>query len=70
MTIFTPSSTEKSFKADDCSISINGIQFSKLLNNKDNLIKQLNKNKVEINSGPKSDFFIDPNGQDKYHFSF
>jgi hypothetical protein len=70
MTIFTPSSTEKSFKADDCSISINGIQFSKLLNNKDNLIKQINKNKVEINSGPKSDFFIDPNGKDKYHFSF
>ncbi len=66
MTIFTPSSTENSFKADDCSISINGIQFSKSLNNKDNLIKQINKNKVEINSGPKSDFFIDPNGKDKY----
>lgn len=66
MTLFISSCSNDSFKEDDCSISINGILFSKSINNGNILSSQLNNHKVEINSGAKSDFFNEPDGKAKY----
>lgn len=66
MTLFISSCSNDSFKADDCSISINGVLFSKSINQGNILSGQINKNKVEINSGAKTDFFNEPDGKQKY----
>lgn len=65
MLIFT-FGCKDTFKADDCSISINEVIFSKSLNNGKDLTTLLSQNKVEMNSGAKSDFFNAPNGKEKY----
>ena len=65
MTLFISSCSKNLFKSD-CSITCNEVQFLEALNNGDKLSKQINQNKIEINSGPKSDFFNDPNEKDKY----
>nr|WP_321357596.1 DUF1349 domain-containing protein [uncultured Draconibacterium sp.] len=59
-------STKSTVEYGDCSISVNGIQFSKSLNNGEKLTGQKSENKLEFNSGEKSDFFNEPNGKDKY----
>ena len=59
-------STKNTVEYSDCSISINGVQFSKSLNNGEKLTGQISENKLEFNSGEKSDFFNEPNGKDKY----
>jgi hypothetical protein len=65
-TLFISSCSDDSFEAADCSISMNGVLFSKSINQGDILSGQQNKNKVEINSGAKTDFFNEPDGKHKY----
>lgn len=66
MAVFLSACSNKSFKADDCSIFINEVLFSKSINNGKSLTIQAGKNKVEINSGPKTDFFNEHTGKQKY----
>ena len=61
-----PGCTNTSLKKDDCSISINGVLFSKSINNGAKMTNQVTENKVVINSGPKSDFFNEPDGKQNY----
>ncbi len=66
MTLLTSNCTNASFKADDCSISINEILFSKSLNNAHKQTHQINDNKVEIISAAKTDYFNTPDGKQKH----
>jgi len=66
MTLSITSCTNASIVADDCSISINGILFSKSINQGNILSGQISKSKIEINSGAKTDFFNEADGKQKY----
>ncbi|MFT3739953.1 MAG: DUF1349 domain-containing protein [Breznakibacter sp.] len=52
--------------ADDCSFSINGLVFTKSINNAKLMTDFAGQNKLVMKSGAKSDFFNTPNGKHKF----
>lgn len=51
---------------DDCTVSVNGVVFSKSLNRGKNQVTRINAQAIEMWSGPETDFFNAPNGREKY----
>lgn len=66
MTVITSGYAQRSLNADDCSISINDVVFTKSLNKAKDHIESLELDKFNMKSGAKSDFFNAANGTDKY----
>jgi hypothetical protein len=60
------SCVKKSFQAEDCSVYLNNVGFTKSLNNCLSSTFVEDKGRLSIKSGPKTDFFNEPDGKVKY----
>jgi len=66
LTLITSACMKNSINADECSILLNDVTFTKSLNKGKDLIESVEQNKIIMRSGAKSDFFNAPNGKEKY----
>ncbi|MBL7827613.1 MAG: DUF1349 domain-containing protein [Saprospiraceae bacterium] len=58
--------SKPSIQAEDCSITLNGISFTKSLNQGKSVSQLVGANKLIMKSGPKTDYFNEPNQSAKY----
>ncbi len=65
MTNVSSNNKKGAFKAEDCSISINGVLFSKSLNGASDMTEQIDENKIVMSSNAKTDFFNAPYGDQR-----
>lgn len=64
--IMSFSCTKRSFQAEDCSVYLNNVGFTKSLNNCLSSTFIEDKGRLSIKSGPKTDFFNEPDGTANY----
>jgi len=60
------SCTKKSFQSQDCSVYLNDVGFTKSINNCLSSTFIEARGRLSIKSGPKTDFFNEPDGKAKY----
>ncbi len=65
-TLFLLSCTQASFQADDCSVTLNGIVFTKFLNKEKGASEQMGINKLLMKSSEKTDYFNEPDESARY----
>ena len=60
------SCTKKGFQAEECSVYLNDVGFTQSLNNSVQVTFVEARERLSIKSGPKTDFFNEPDGSAKY----
>lgn len=56
----------QAFVSEDCSITLDQVIFSKSVNKAQEAITLRDNQRLQMTSGPQTDYFMAPNGQEKY----